>query len=110
MTKRMTGFSPTGTLLMENEPTEIIHKAVTVKAPVKAAPATQDDIAAIMLVIKNQRSVMLQEFEEKFDRIFEKAFNKAFTKALNNGAEICALEKVIEVLKDDVDEQAEDHE
>ena len=53
---------------------------------------------------------MLQEFEEKFDRIFEKAFNKAFDKALNNGAEICALEKVIEVLKDDVDEQAEDHE
>jgi CRISPR/Cas system Type II protein with McrA/HNH and RuvC-like nuclease domain len=70
---------------LENPPTEIIHKAVTVKAPVKAAPATQDDIAAIMLVIKNQRSVMLQEFEEKFDRIFEKAFNKAFDKALNNG-------------------------
>ena len=64
--------------------TEVIHKAVTIKAPVKIAPATQDDIAAIMLVIKNQRSVMLQEFEEKFDRIFEKAFKKAFDKAFNN--------------------------
>ena len=64
---------------LENPPTKIIHKAVTVKAP-----ATQDDIAAIMLVVRNQRSAILQEFEDKFDRIFDKAFNKAFDKAFNN--------------------------
>ena len=61
---------------LENPSTEIIHKAVTIKAPVKKH-VTHEDLDTLRVDI-------MKDFEDMYDRVFEKAFNKAFTKAYSN--------------------------
>ena len=61
---------------MENEPTEIIHKAVTIKAPVKKH-VTHEDLDTLRVDI-------MKDFEDMYDRVFEKAFNKAFNKSFTD--------------------------
>ena len=89
--------------------TEIIHKAVTVKAPVKDVVTHKD--------LETLRANIMQDFEDMYDRVFEKAFKKAFDNVIGDNntmtPELCELyakEKVIAVPDEGVDEQAEDHE